>query len=120
MEQAIPTYQASARHIAVDGPITFNPLLDDPQFLALVHSRRTFSWSLTIVMLLVYFAFILTLAFSPALLGQPLVEGYPMTLGIPVGFGMFVFTFMLVLVYVVRANTAYDRAISQIRMGASQ
>jgi uncharacterized membrane protein (DUF485 family) len=65
-------------------------------------------------MLAVYFAFV------PALLGRPIVDGYPATWGIPVGFGMFVFTFALVAVYVARANTTQDRAVSEIRQGARQ
>jgi uncharacterized membrane protein (DUF485 family) len=82
-----------------------------------LRARRAFSWTLTLVMLIVYFAFILTLAFWPALLGRPIVQGYPTTWGIPVGFGMFVFTFALVAVYVARANSSFDHAISEIRNG---
>ena len=120
MEHTVPAYQAASRHGTADRPITTNPLLDDPRFRALVRSRRTFSWTLTVIMLAVYFAFILTLAFEPALLGRPVTQGYPTTWGIPIGFGMFVFTFALVALYVVRANTTYDRAVSQIRNGDLQ
>jgi len=120
MEHTVPAYQAASRHGTADRPITTNPLLDDPRFRALVRSRRTFSWTLTVIMLAVYFTFILTLAFEPALLGRPVTQGYPTTWGIPIGFGMFVFTFALVAVYVVRANTTYDRAVSQIRNGDPQ
>jgi uncharacterized membrane protein (DUF485 family) len=108
----------SARYVAADPPLPANPLLEDPRFRALVRARRAFSWVLTILMLAVYFAFILTLAFAPALLGRPIVDGSPATWGISVGFGMFVFTFALVAVYVARANTVHDRAVSEIRHGA--
>ena len=118
MEHGAPTFSMSARYIAADPPPATHPLLHDPRFRALVRARRTFSWALTILMLAVYFAFILTLAFAPALLGTPIVAGYPTTWGIPVGFGMFVFTFVLVAVYVVRANTVHDRAVNEIRNGA--
>nr|WP_259460815.1 DUF485 domain-containing protein [Paraburkholderia sp. BL23I1N1] len=110
----------SAQDVAGDPPPPANPLLDDPRFCALVRARRTFSWTLTILMLTVYFAFILTLAFAPALLGRPIVDGSPATWGIPVGFGMFVFTFALVAVYVARANTTQDRAVNEIRQGVRQ
>ena len=120
MEHGAPTYPISAQHVASDPLPPANPLLDDPRFRALVRARRTFSWTLTILMLAVYFAFILTLAFAPALLGRTIVAGYPATWGIPVGFGMFVFTFALVAVYVARANTTQDRAVSEIRQGARQ
>ena len=45
--------------------VAVNPILQDPRFQVLVHRRRTFAWSLTATMLIVYFGFILTLAFSP-------------------------------------------------------
>jgi uncharacterized membrane protein (DUF485 family) len=120
VEHSAPTYPMSAQPVVSDPPPPAHPLLDDPRFRALVRARRTFSWTLTILMLAVYFAFILTLAFAPALLGRPIVDGYPATWGIPVGFGMFVFTFVLVAVYVARANTAQDRAVNEIRQGARQ
>ncbi|WP_184073748.1 DUF485 domain-containing protein [Paraburkholderia sp. CI2] len=111
----------SAQYAATDPPPpAANPLLDDPRFRTLVRKRRTFSWILTVLMLAVYFAFILTLAFAPGLLGRPIVEGYPATWGIPVGFGMFVFTFVLVAVYVARANTLHDHAVNEIRQGVQQ
>ncbi|WP_423213157.1 DUF485 domain-containing protein [Paraburkholderia ginsengiterrae] len=121
MEPGAPTYSMSAQHVASDPPPPpSHPLLDDPRFQAHVRARRTFSWMLTALMLAVYFAFILTLAFAPALLGRPIVEGQPATWGIPAGFGMFIFTFVLVAVYVARANTTQDRAVSEIRQGVRQ
>lgn len=121
MEHGAPTYLMSERLVAAEQPLpAANPLLDDARFLALIRARRKFSWMLTILMLTVYFAFILTLAFAPALLGRPIADGRPATWGIPVGFGMFVFTFALVAVYVARANTTHDRALNQIRQGDQQ
>jgi len=120
VEQGAPTYSINARQPAADPPLAVHPLLNDPRFRALVYKRRRFSWMLTILMLALYFAFILTLAFAPALLGHPIARDYPMTWGIPAGFGMFVFTFGLVAVYVARANTLHDRAANEIRQGARQ
>ncbi|MFL9897958.1 DUF485 domain-containing protein [Paraburkholderia sediminicola] len=100
--------------------VAVNPILQDPRFQVLVHRRRTFAWSLTATMLIVYFGFILTLAFSPQTLGHPISSGMPSTWGIPVGLGMFVFTFLLVAIYVFRANTAFDAAIAEIKQGAQK
>lgn len=91
-----------------------NPILEDPDFRALVKQRRIFSWSLTALMLSVYFGFVLSLAFIPATLGTPIVEGQPMTWGVPIGFGMLAFTTLLVAVYVWRTNTCYDPKIKTI------
>jgi uncharacterized membrane protein (DUF485 family) len=97
--------------------VTRHPELDDPRFRTLVRERRTFAWTLTVVMLTIYFSFILTLAFRPAMLGHPIVSGQPMTWGIPVGFTMFVVTFALVALYVHRANAVYDMMAAQVRRG---
>ncbi|WP_020204357.1 DUF485 domain-containing protein [Cupriavidus sp. WS] len=101
-----------------DAPATLRPTLDQPAFERLQRARRRFSWTLTAAMLLVYFGFILTLAFRPDLLARQLVPGQPMSVGIPVGFGMFAFTFALVAIYVHRTNTVYDGMIAAIRNGA--
>ncbi|MFM0172062.1 DUF485 domain-containing protein [Paraburkholderia sediminicola] len=100
--------------------VAVNPILQDPRFQVLVHRRRTFAWSLTATMLIVYFGFILTLAFSPQTLGHPISSSMPSTWGIPVGLGMFVFTFLLVAIYVFRANTAFDAAITEIKQGTQK
>ncbi|UIF91008.1 DUF485 domain-containing protein [Cupriavidus sp. UYPR2.512] len=101
----------------IDEPVTPHPMLSQPRFERLHRARRGFSWSLTAAMLLVYFGFILTLAFRPDLLAVPLTPGQPMTIGIPIGFGMFAFTFAMVAIYVHRSNTVYDRMIEAIRQG---
>ncbi|WP_285422957.1 DUF485 domain-containing protein [Pseudomonas sp. efr-133-TYG-103a] len=109
---------AQAQGTAVPGnspPLTTrNPILNNPDFCKLVHQRRTFAWSLTAVMLVVYFGFILALAFKPKAIGTPINEGLPMTWGIPLGFGMLAFTTLLVAVYVWRANACYDQRIKAI------
>ncbi|WP_420995025.1 DUF485 domain-containing protein [Cupriavidus sp. 30B13] len=103
---------------ATDAPVVLHPMLGQPAFERLHRARRRFSWALTAAMLLVYFGFILTLAFRPGLLARQLVPGQPMSVGIPVGFGMFAFTFALVAIYVYRTNTVYDAMIADIRKGA--
>ncbi|MGU7815459.1 DUF485 domain-containing protein [Burkholderia sp. AW49-1] len=97
-----------------------HPLLRDARFRTLVRRRRLLAWSLTLFMLALYFAFILTLAFSPTLLGQPIVPGRPTPWGIPVGFGMFVVTFALVALYVFQANSVHDALVASIRDGDAQ
>jgi uncharacterized membrane protein (DUF485 family) len=120
MEHTIPNFRTGMRHEVASQPIVRDPILDDPRFQALVRSRRVGAWSLTLLMLIVYFSFILTLGFWPSLLGRPIYQGLPCTWGIPIGFGMFAFTFCLVAVYVAYANTTYDRLIGQIKQGDAQ
>ncbi len=117
MNQTSPAYSNSALDVGISRTVVANPILDDIRFQTLVRNRRRFSWSLTVLMLILYFAFILTLAFAPDLLGRRISADQPCTWGIPVGFGMFAVTFALVAVYVVRANTVFDAAASRIKEG---
>jgi len=117
MPQAAP-YPAHLDLAGTDAPVIPHAMLGQPAFERLHRARRRFSWTLTAAMLLVYFGFILTLAFRPDLLARQLVAGQPMSVGIPVGFGMFAFTFALVAIYVHRTNTVYDGMIADIRKGA--
>lgn len=79
----------------------------DPDFQRLVHDRRRFAGLLTVLMLLIYFGFILLIAFEPKWLGHPLFGGVT-TVGIPVGLGVIISAFVLVGLYVARANSTYD------------
>ena len=56
----------------------------DPEFHELVHKRTSFAWALSGLMALIYFGFILLVAFVPEFLGTPLGDGV-MTVGIPIG-----------------------------------
>ncbi|KWH63648.1 MULTISPECIES: DUF485 domain-containing protein [Burkholderia] len=119
MNRSIPAAAGPAPDPDLPAAAT-HPLPRDARFRHLVTRRRRFAWSLTAVMLALYFAFILSLAFSPAWLGRPIVAGRPTTWGIPVGFGMFVATFALVALYVWRANAVHDALVASIRDGGGQ
>lgn len=99
------------RHLKVD----HGSILADARFAALVRERRRFSWLLTGCMLSAYFAFILAIAFRPQLLAAPVSSGRPMTWGIVIGFAMFAYTFLLVAIYVARANRVHDRAVAALK-----
>jgi len=79
----------------------------------LVTKRSRLGWRLAAVMLIVYYAFILTIAFSPETLGQSL--GGVMTVGIPVGIFIIVFAFVLTGIYTQKANTEFDTLVNRIK-----
>ena len=91
---------------------------NDPDFLQLVKERSKFAWTLTIVMLVIYFGFVLVIAFDPALLGTPLSEGSVTTVGIPVGVGVIISAFILTGIYVRRANGEFDELTAKIKAKA--
>lgn len=83
----------------------------DPEFETLVHARSRLAWTLTAIMMVIYFGFILMIAFAPAHLGKPIGDGVT-TIGIPLGILVIVSAFLLTGLYVWRANTTFD-AISK-------
>lgn len=86
----------------------------NPNFQRLVARRSRWAWGLATIILIMYFAFILLIAFTPHWLAQPVVAGSVMTIGIPIGVFVIVVAFVLTGIYVHKANTDFDRINQQI------
>jgi len=82
-------------------------IANNPNYKALKAKRTRFGWRLTLAMMIVYYGFILLVAFNKSFLSQKLGGGV-MTLGIPIGFGVIVFTIVITAYYVNRANREFD------------
>ena len=87
----------------------------DPAYQELITKRGSFAIKLSITMLVVYFSFILTIAFNPGALGAPLSSDSVTTVGIPVGMFIIVFAFVLTGIYVKRANSEFDDLNNKIK-----
>ena len=85
-----------------------------PRFQELVRRRGRFAWTLSALMLGLYIAFILAIAFEPRWLGTPLSVGSTITWGIPVGVGIILSAFVLTGIYVWRANGEFDRLTAEL------
>jgi len=92
-----------------------NKIKADPAYQELLSKRGGFAIKLSITMLVVYFAFILTIAFNPAALGSPLSSDSVTTIGIPIGMAVIVFAFVLTGIYVKRANSEFDDLNNKIK-----
>ena len=92
-------------------------IVADPTYQELRSKRLRFGWTLTILMLIVYYGFIAIIAFDKAILAKRIGSGV-MTWGIPVGFGVIVFTIAITAIYVMRANGEYDELTERIRREA--
>ncbi len=95
-------------------PDVAEKIKQNPKFETLCSKRSAFAWTLTIIMLVIYYTFILLIAFSPETLGTPIGNNV-MTLGIPVGVGIIVIAFALTGIYVHRANTEFDVLTNAIK-----
>lgn len=88
----------------------------DPRYQQLKARRTRFGWLLTLAMLIVYYGFILLVAFDKPLLATRLGAGVT-TIGMPLGLGVIVFTIVITGLYVRRANKEYDDLTDQIAKG---
>lgn len=86
---------------------------NNPSYQELVTKRSAFAWKMTIGMLVVYYAFILTIAFSPETLGISM--GGVTTIGIPVGIIIILFSFIMAGVYTARANGEFDNLTKKLK-----
>ena len=87
---------------------------NNPKYQELVTKRSKFAWKLSIIMLVVYYAFIMTIAFSPETLGRKIGDGV-ITIGIPVGIAIIFISFILAGIYVNRANGEFDDLTQEIK-----
>ena len=85
----------------------------NPKYHELRRKRNAFGWTLSVLMLLVYFGYIALIAFNKPFLAQPIGNGVT-TLGIPIGMGVIIFTIVITGIYVHRANGEYDRLTAEI------
>jgi uncharacterized membrane protein (DUF485 family) len=84
-----------------------------PAFQELVTRRTSFGWTLSVLVFVLYFGFILLVAFAPKFLGTPIGSGV-MTIGIPIGLFVIVSAFVLTGLYVRKANSEYDGLVRRI------
>ena len=91
----------------------------NPKYHELRRKRNAFGWTLTVLMLVVYFGYIALIAFNKPFLAQPIGNGVT-TLGIPIGMGVIVFTILITGIYVRRANGEYDTLTAEILAEASK
>lgn len=84
-----------------------------PAYEELVRKRTSFGIILTIIMLVIYFGFVLLVAFDKALLATPIGAGVT-TIGIPLGVFVIVSAFILTGIYVRRANSEFDALTRKI------
>jgi uncharacterized membrane protein (DUF485 family) len=86
----------------------------NPKYQKLVSIRSTYSWTLTAMMLVVYYGYILLIAFNKELLSARIGSGV-ITWGIPIGLFVIVFTVVLTGIYVQHANKVFDDLTNEIR-----
>ena len=94
-------------------------LQSNPNYQQLVAKRTSYGWTLTIMMMVVYYGYILLVAFNKELLATRLGAGV-MTWGIPIGLFVIIFTIVITGIYVRRANGEFDELTQRVRTEVQQ
>jgi uncharacterized membrane protein (DUF485 family) len=92
----------------------------NPKFMQFVSMRNNYSYVLSALMLIVYFGYILLVAFDKQFLATKIVAGGVTSIGIPMGVGVLVFTIVITAIYVRRANSEFDAIKDEIVKEASK
>jgi uncharacterized membrane protein (DUF485 family) len=83
-------------------------VLANPKFHRLVRARNRYALVMTLLVVIIYFGYILLVAFNKPFLAQKLGAGWVTSLGIPLGLGVIVLTILITAFYVYTANTRFD------------
>ncbi|MCK6373347.1 MAG: DUF485 domain-containing protein [Zoogloea sp.] len=85
----------------------------NPKYQELVSKRNSYGWIMTALMMIVYYGYILLVAFNKEFLAQKTGAGVT-SLGIPIGVGVILFTIIITGIYIRRANTEFDDLKAQV------
>jgi uncharacterized membrane protein (DUF485 family) len=88
-------------------------IANNPKYLELKSKRSRLGWWLALAMMVVYYGFILLVAFDKPFLATRIGAGVT-TIGMPIGLGVIIFTVVITAIYVRRANSEYDTLTEQI------
>lgn len=88
-------------------------LLEDPEFKDLARRKNRFTLQLTAVTLLIYYGFILLIAFKRDLFATKVAGN--VTFGIVLGIGVILSCWVLTGIYVRWANRDYDAMVARIQ-----
>ena len=90
-----------------------NPIVSDRRFIELVGKRNALGWTLSVVMMVIYLAFILLVAYDKPLLATK-VGGGTTSLGIVLGLVVIAAAIILTALYVARANGRFDDLTAEL------
>lgn len=88
-------------------------IVNSPRFKKLVLKRWTVSFTLTFLLFVLYFGYILTVGYEKEWLAQKV--GVYTNIGIIYGAGVIVGAWILTMIYVVWANTSYDKEVEALK-----
>ncbi len=91
-----------------------NRIKNNSKYQELVKKRNSFALKLSIFVLVMFYAYILTIAFNPSILGTLTGEGV-MTIAFPVAASIIIVSFITTLIYVRRANGEFEDLTNEVK-----
>jgi uncharacterized membrane protein (DUF485 family) len=91
-----------------------NKIKSNPKYNELVSKRSSFATILSIFVLVMFYGYVLVIAFNKELLAAKIGEGV-MTWAYPVGAAIIVISFITTLIYVNRANSEFEELETAIK-----
>ena len=91
----------------------YDRIRKNPKFKELVSKRERLAWTLTGIVLVLFFGLFLTVAFNPGVLAIRLGDSF-VTTGLVVGLFQFILFWVLTAFYVVRANSEFDTLTEEL------
>lgn len=86
----------------------------NPKFDQLVARRTRFAGILSLIVLVIFYGFVMVVAFNPSVIGERIAEGSTLTVGVLSGLFMFIFFWVLTAIYVRRANSEFDDLTTEL------
>ncbi|MBU0924930.1 DUF485 domain-containing protein [bacterium] len=86
----------------------------NPKYQELVSKRNSFSLKLSIFVLVMFYAYILVIAFNKEILATRIGDGV-MTIAFPIGAAIIIISFITTLIYVKRANGEFEDLTNEIK-----
>ena len=91
-----------------------------PRYDQLVRERSRWTWTILAIIVTTYACLMLSIAFRPDWLRVPLVPGDAVTVGWPLAAGVIVAGWLLMGLYVLRANSRFETLKEAILADASR
>lgn len=107
-----------SQHIFKGAEVMKDELVDrienNPKYQELVSKRNSFGIKLGIFVLVMFYAYILTIAFNKELLATKIGDGVT-TIAFPIALAILVISFITTIIYVKKANGEYEDLTNDIK-----
>lgn len=94
--------------------ILYERIRKNPKFAQLCRERGRLSLTLSLIVLVPYYAFMMTVAFNPTFFAEKLGNSPILTIGWPIGAVIIVGAWLLTGIYIRRANGEFEKLNKEI------